>query len=421
MGYFFYFSTGDASKAAQIAQQMRDLGIRWIRLPYVWRFYDQNGATAPDMSQPSWLNTQDTEAFVNAFNANGIRVMLQVGDPPQWGSTDPSETQSIMISSYLTAPVFSIVPPVMDAWAMLNFTLAQRLEDKVSAWEVWNEPESPLFFEPKFYPGSRTVPGTEFNHIVQMAALSIKTVDPAAKVVVNYAGSYSDTDFTTTFLPGTKDYVDVYGRHYSDGATDVTDTQKILHQYSIVGKPFWDTESRGTDSMLFARWLSQRAQGAEKVFPFIYHFAFNEVGSDFARFGTNPVGPDYVIRPKGAAIRTLSDMLGNAQFVKTLKHVSLRKDYLTYVFRKEGRDIVVLLRNDASSFWDTSQRHLAVFTVLGKFNNRADLKVTDLMGNRTHVTPKLQRIVLPTVSNPMFIEGLKISEKQPPLRFRRFE
>src|SRR5439155_22371736 len=165
-------------------------GIRWIRLPYVWRFYDQNGATAPDMSQPSWLNTQDTEAFVNAFNANGIRVMLQVGDPPQWGSTDPSQTQSIMISSYLTAPVFSIVPPVMDAWAMLNFTLAQRLEGKVSAWEVWNEPESPLFFEPKFYPGSRTVPGTEFNHIVQMAALSIKTVDPAAKVVVNYAGSY---------------------------------------------------------------------------------------------------------------------------------------------------------------------------------------------------------------------------------------
>ncbi len=177
---------------------VRTLGVHWVRMFLSWRAMQPN----PGAVDPNVLN-----GYEQAFSQlpAGTKVILDVVDTPQWetGSSDEH------------AP-----PANPQDYASFVATLAHRFAPWVSAYEIWNEEDAPMWWTGAPDP-------TAYVHLLQATYPAVKSADPAATVLL---GGLTGNDYPfleSVYAAGGKGSFDAVAVH--------TDTAcNILSPYTFL-------------------------------------------------------------------------------------------------------------------------------------------------------------------------------------------
>ena len=365
VGYFFLPDDAELLRAAEIAAQMRRVGIRWVRLAYRW--YTDGRVERPDTDDPAWLDSSRFERWVDAFRANGIEVLGVLFGVARWAS---SEASNEAIESDMGLPRWALVRPRDAEWETFVRTLAGRLHARVRSWEVWNEPDGFAFWQSS---------AADFVALTRSTAVALRDVDPGTRVVVNLVDQTDDSRaFQDTLVAGAGTLIDVFGLHYGS-LTTVDRAREVLPRLRP-GAMLWNTEAYGAPRLI-SDWLEQRAVGFERLFPYIYHTRYAETVVKSGQFGFYPVNRDYTPRPDVIALRTLSDQVGSLSVVGRVPGGR----HAIYVFRgPSGPVLAVADREGLAPTWSARRAHRSVRLELPHRTRR--VVETDLMGNhRVHV------------------------------------
>lgn len=385
VGYFVYPQDHAIGDAPAMAAQMRRLGIRWVRLTFPW--WRDARPVPPPRTDPRFLDSALYERWVDAFRAEGIEVLVTVFGTARWASstTDGETVEGI--------PRWGLVAPrLLDDWLHMVRLLAERLRGRVRHWEIWNEPDIPQFWQSS---------AVEFATLVRATATVLRSVDPDARVILNFVPDTIDLDpFEAHVLATTRDVLDVLGWHY--GHTATVERAAGFLPAMRPGAAVWDTESLGAPRRHVSQWLEERAAGAERIFPFVYHLPYDDAGSAWERFGRYPVNLDYTPRTDAVALRTLSDMVGSAT---ALTRADAGLGYATFVASGAccARTMALADMNHPGVTWAGPRRGVRLRVEVPRAVER--LVVTDLMGNAATIGVRRGRARLRLAGVAVFLRG----------------
>ncbi|MBA2712045.1 MAG: cellulase family glycosylhydrolase [Rubrobacteraceae bacterium] len=177
----WYTSESDKQRTADA---LVDVGSKWVRLNIQWAEAEPvNG-----VYNQWWLD--EYAHAIDVARAANQHVIVMVDTAPVWASGLQS----------------SNVPQDPRDYADFMGFLASRLQGKVDAYEVWNEPNLQRFWSTGPDPGRYTA-------LLKAAYPAIKAADPAAKVIFG-GTSGNDYDFIEgAYAAGAKGYFDVMATH----------------------------------------------------------------------------------------------------------------------------------------------------------------------------------------------------------------
>ena len=126
-------------------------GVGWVKEEFRW------DAVQPSRDRWTW---DLLDATVNAERAQGLEILGLLDFSAAWAVGQGGE--------------WSSAPPPHDLWANYVAQTVGRYKDRVHAWEVWNEPNVPVFWS-----------GTKEQYAALLGVTydTIKRVDPEAFVV----------------------------------------------------------------------------------------------------------------------------------------------------------------------------------------------------------------------------------------------
>lgn len=192
-----YFSYSDSATVARHLSTIKALGVKTIRLAVPWAAYE------PAKGTYSWAAL---DAVVSAASAQGLGVLGVVNTTPDWA-------RAANTSLY--------VPPTAPAdLASFMGALAKRYVSKMTAFEVWNEPNAATSYAPAPDPAGYTA-------LLKAAYPAIKKAQPGATVIGGVLGS------TVTWGSWTLNPVDFVQQMYAAGAKGSFDALSFHpYQYS---------------------------------------------------------------------------------------------------------------------------------------------------------------------------------------------
>lgn len=260
-------------------------------------------------------------------------------------------------------------PPNINRFVQFATAAASRYKDQVHYWEIWNEPENPLYWNPPDPAG--------YVRLLQAVTPAIRSVNPHAKILM--AGIVPTH---TDFLRGVGDnggwsYFDIIALHpYVDPWTpesgqigvggDVSKMQTIIEQYG--NKPIWATEfgwSTGpsdrivtgspVDEETQANFLVRgaallRIAGIDRVIWYNFKDTATRNLYGMIRFDTD--GLDYSQhKPILSAFTTLNKQLGSAKPVEALQvgNTNVIIDFEQPMSWKPGQGKATLVHTNAQA------------------------------------------------------------------------
>lgn len=229
LGVQFHGTWSDYTRAerGEVLDRIRSSGATWVRMDVGWSMIQP----AADGYDHQWGVPLVDEA-IRQVHSRGLKLLVMFWQTPGWaGGTvrgAPSDPRT-----YARA----------IGWA------AQRWADEVSAWEVWNEPNSSSFF--------RGADPGEYTELLCPAYNSVHQNDPTAQVV--FGGTqYNDDDWIRrAYQAGAKGCFDVMATHpylgpadAPPGTADDGDIWTLRHVRAVRSvmrgfddrKPIWATE-----------------------------------------------------------------------------------------------------------------------------------------------------------------------------------
>ncbi|WP_299570143.1 beta-galactosidase [uncultured Williamsia sp.] len=190
-----YWDAMDPTEIAKRLDAMQSLGVKNIRIGMPW-------ATAePAPGQYDWTAIDN---MVNAAAARGMGVLGIINTTPTWA-------RGTWTNVY--APPDN--PANLGSFAA---ALAARYAGKVSAYEVWNEPNAAFAYQPGPDPAG-------YTQLLKAAYTAIKGADPQAQVIGAVVGA------TQTWGSWTLNPVDFVQQMYAAGAKGYFDALSF-HPYS---------------------------------------------------------------------------------------------------------------------------------------------------------------------------------------------
>jgi hypothetical protein len=197
-------STTDINKTLDAMQAM---GVQNVRILIPWSYVEPAN---------NFFYWDKVDALVNAASQRNMGILGVLNSTPAW-AVAPGQP-----------PVAS--PPASDAdYAQFASAVAQRYAGKISAYEVWNEPNATTFWYPSPDPAA-------YTKLLQAAYPAIKAADPNATVIGGVVGWVTDTP-NLAISPA--EYV---GDMYNDGAKGYFDALSYHpYQYQVpfgLGTPY---------------------------------------------------------------------------------------------------------------------------------------------------------------------------------------
>jgi hypothetical protein len=154
-------STADINKTLD---EMQSLGVQNVRILIPWNNVE------PAQNYFYW---NKVDALVNAASARNMGILGVLNSTPAW-AVAPGQPA---VAS----------PPANDAqYAQFVSAVASRYAGKISAYEVWNEPNAATFWYPAPDPAA-------YTKLLQAAYPAIKAADPNATVIGGVVGWVTDT------------------------------------------------------------------------------------------------------------------------------------------------------------------------------------------------------------------------------------
>ncbi|MGB2921060.1 MAG: cellulase family glycosylhydrolase [Mycobacterium sp.] len=176
--------------------QVADAGATWIRFDVSWTFGEPT---------PGQLDWTASDRVVEAATNRNLQILATVTNSPAWAAQNALRQTSR--------------PAVPARYAEFAGEVAGHYAGDVQHYEIWNEPNGRLFFEPDPDPAIYTA-------MVREAYAAIKSVDPGAVVV---AGSLGATNPT----PGNIAPVEFLSQMYAAGVAGSFDALSY-HPYDFV-------------------------------------------------------------------------------------------------------------------------------------------------------------------------------------------
>lgn len=267
-----------------------------------------------------------TDNAMRALVERDVKVLGVIGHPPGW-ATPATEDEPGAISFYAPDP---------DQFASFAQAVAVRYSRYITHWEIWNEPDNPLFWKPQ--PDAKA-----YATMLIRTASAIKSAVPQAKIVLGGINPFDMRFLQEVAEQGAWNSFDILGIHpYVDpgspeagnilSATEAV--QALSQQYGA--RPIWVTEvgwrSRfrpgmpGKDlseenqaNFLIRSTLLLWRSGVERIF--WYNLKDDPDGDSYGLLGYGNGRSDYapgLFKPSYYAFQTMSAQLANAQFVDLL-------------------------------------------------------------------------------------------------------
>jgi hypothetical protein len=183
-------------KLMPLMNHVQALDVGWVKTQVSWKLYQ------PFPDQYSEDRLAELDAFVEAANARGIAVMLNVAKAPEW-----------------SRPTTELDGPPTEYALFQQFMqfLAERYQGRVAAYELWNESNLQREWNGSPLSAADTVA------LMQAGANGVRAVDanailisgaPATTGINDYVAAIDDRVYLRQMLEaGVGDVVDVIGVH----------------------------------------------------------------------------------------------------------------------------------------------------------------------------------------------------------------
>jgi len=340
-----------------------------------WTFDEAQGPAlnwAGTGAGPLESGDPDGMRAARSARAQGMEPLVILGFPPDWASSARAEAG---------AERLWVHAPARNAWSAYVEGVARQYRDVVRCWEVWNEPNTEAFWQPR--PDARA-----YLETLKTAYAAAKRGNPRCKVVMPGLAGPSDARAGMAYMEqllamGGGRYCDAISIHpYRLRPPEETglaeDIRHIAKACASRGpsKPIWITETSWPSEA--ATGSSERRQAALLARSYVLALSTGLV-EKIMWFRLHDSGPDRFypednlglcyndLTPKPAffAHRTIAVLLGRARPVSAGQPA--RKVRLT-TFHASGESLAAAWSSDG-------QRWVAVDT------GKPRVQVTDLMGN----------------------------------------
>ncbi len=186
----------DAARQAKQLDDMKAAGVDWVRIDMQWYTVQPHSADKYDWSV--------YDRVVDAINQHGLKVLPILDYAPAWAAAHGCK-RSV---HHKCAPADPEVFAVYAAAAVARY--APR---GVTAWEIWNEPNSPRFWYP-------AVDVNAYASLLKAAYPAMKQVDPNATIIAaGLRTATADNDVSppnfvqAMYNAGAQPYFDALGAH----------------------------------------------------------------------------------------------------------------------------------------------------------------------------------------------------------------
>jgi hypothetical protein len=213
--------------------------VPWPAVPFgTYRTWDSGivwASIEPKRGEFAWtrLDKDVTEA-----KKRGTEILLTLGFPPRWASSDPNNTSSAYGAPGATAP-----PADVNDWKNFLRAVATRYKGRIRAYEVWNEAD-----QPGHYSGTPA----QLVGLEKAAREVLRAADPSALVVTPAVSGVSAAslkwmdDYLAAGGGASADVVAVhfYGATPEEDAAFISQFRALLAAYpGMAKKPVWKTET----------------------------------------------------------------------------------------------------------------------------------------------------------------------------------
>ncbi len=261
-----------------------------------------------------------TDAAIGALVTRRVQIVGVIGHPPGWATPDSSDSPLGL----------SFSAPDPQQFAAFAQAVAVRYSRYITHWEIWNEPDNPLFWKPAPNPAA-------YARLLNTTSAAIRSAVPNARILL---GGISP--FDSHFLQGVADAgawnsFDIIAIHpYVDPASpeaanlgSVTDSVRALaNRYGA--RPIWVTEigwastpdgrhpPGSTDQQVQANMLVRATlllwqAGVERIF--WYTLKDDPEGDTYGMFALGTGRSDFSIpKPAYTAFQNLSRQLSAASY-----------------------------------------------------------------------------------------------------------
>jgi hypothetical protein len=145
------------------------------------------------------------DRVVAKAEAHGVELVVTVVDSPCWASSAPASLKQNCEGAWWSRDVQRYPPTDPQDYADGFAYLVERYGNRVTAWEIWNEPNSDYYF--------RSGSAATYAAMVKAAYDAAKRVDPGATIL---AGALSESDYRFTealFDHGIEGHFDGFSIH----------------------------------------------------------------------------------------------------------------------------------------------------------------------------------------------------------------
>jgi hypothetical protein len=170
----------DRAGLRKIVALLKEAGVGMVRFDFLW----QDIESAPDK-----FDFKKYDFIVDLLTENQIRILGVVSYCVSWAGQDWN------------------YPPYDDeTFVRYATTVIGRYKDKVKYWEVWNEPDSKIYWIPQD-------DMRRYTALLKKVYVAAKKVDPSCKIVLGGMTNDGYYAIKNVYRQGGKDYFDVANIH----------------------------------------------------------------------------------------------------------------------------------------------------------------------------------------------------------------
>jgi hypothetical protein len=172
--------------AAEVDSQLdraKEAGAQILRVDVGWASIEDAGK-----GQYNQWYLRRLDAVVDKAQARGIKLLLTFWETPCWASSAPDSAKQNCSGRWWDREVQRYAPTNPRDYADALAYVANRYKGRVAGWEIWNEPNHPVYFK-------SGDPVRDYAALVKAGYPAAKAADPSAVIL---AGSLADADFAFT-------------------------------------------------------------------------------------------------------------------------------------------------------------------------------------------------------------------------------
>ncbi len=202
------------------AKLMKEAGVGWARVDFLWQDIEPKEGV---------FDFAKYDRIVDIFSANNINILGLLNYSADWAAFDGGWNSPPKDNKLFVAYASKVI---------------KRYKDKVKYWEVWNEPDSPIYWSVQ--DGLKS-----YVSLLKDVYLAAKKIDPDCKVL-NGGLAKGISSINCLYDKGAKGYFDILNLHFFEnplrkgGIKAVVSfpklAYKIMFRNGDCNKKIWITE-----------------------------------------------------------------------------------------------------------------------------------------------------------------------------------